>query len=558
MASLLPPESVARPEPPPLARERDPRTPDTHPGPPARPAPAPRPPAPGRGSSGQHTGGWLLAIVVLVVGMFMSVLDTTIVNVAVPAIQSEFGSTPDDIQWISTAYSLALGVVVPLSGWLGDRIGITRTYLLSLVGFALGSALCGLAWDLPSMVFFRILQAVPGGIMPVVTMTMLYRIAPKEKIGVAMALFGLGVVFAPGIGPTLGGYLVEYQNWRLIFFINVPIGLLGALVALFVLPRFAKVPVGPFDVWGFVSAAGALFGLLLALSEGQIWGWTSYPILALIAGSVDLLALFVVIELTVAEPLFDLRVFARWQFTNSLLLVTTLSVGLYAVVFYVPLYLQEYQLRTPLHTGLLMLPEAVAMAFIMPLAGQVYDRFGPRWLAVSGLAVAAYASWLLTGINVDITPGEVMFWVAVRGFGNGLSMMAIMTAGLAVVPADKVNQASALSNVAQRVSAALGLAILTSMASTQSAQFWADRSALVPAVGPAVAPRVAAVRHQGTGGLIPLWRELQAQVHAQAYSNVFLAIALFTAAGAVLGFMMRKPDDPAGTSADTDAAIMIH
>ncbi|HEY1969431.1 MAG TPA: DHA2 family efflux MFS transporter permease subunit, partial [Pseudonocardia sp.] len=302
-------------------------------------APPSPPPTPVAYADASGVGGWLVAVVVLVVGMFMSVLDTTIVNVAVPAIQNEFGTSPDNIQWISTAYSLALGVVVPLSGWLGDRIGVTRTYLLSLVGFAVGSALCGLAWDLPSMVFFRILQAVPGGIMPVVTMTMLYRIAPKEQIGLAMALFGVGVVFAPGIGPTLGGYLVEYQSWRLIFFINVPVGLLGAAVALFVLPKFAKVPVGKFDMWGFLTAAGGLFALLLALSEGQIWGWTSYPILALLLGSANLLGLFVVIELHVAQPLFDLRVFCRWQFTNSLLLVTTLSVGLYAVVFYVPLYL---------------------------------------------------------------------------------------------------------------------------------------------------------------------------------------------------------------------------
>jgi MFS family permease len=247
-------------------------------------------------------------------------------------------------------------------------------------------------------------------------------------------------------------------------------------------------------------------------------------------------------------------VFARWQFSNSLLLVTTLSVGLYAVVFYVPLYLQEYQLRTPLHTGLLMLPEAVAMAFIMPIAGHVYDRYGPRWLAVSGLALAAYASWLLAHITIDITPLEVMVWVAIRGLGNGLSMMAIMTAGLAVVPPDRVNQASALSNVAQRVSAALGLAVLTSMSTTQSAQFWADRSALVSGTGANVDPRVQTMQAQGPGGLIPLWRELHAQVQGQAYSNVFLAIALFTAAGAVLGLMMSKPRD----SGQPDTTIMIH
>jgi EmrB/QacA subfamily drug resistance transporter len=530
--------------------------PAAQPDAPSRPPRAPDRSAPdsGRSAPDSAAGGWLVAILVLIVGMFMSVLDTTIINVAVPTIQNDFGTSPDNIQWISTAYSLSLGVVVPLSGWLSDRVGMTRTYVLSLIGFAVGSALCGLAWDLPSMVFFRILQAVPGGIMPVASTTMLYRIAPKEKIGLAMALFGVGVVFAPGIGPTLGGYLVEYQNWRWVFFMNVPIGLLGAVAAFVVLPKFAKVPVGRFDVWGFLCAGGGLFALLLALSEGQIWGWTSYPILVLLGVSLDLLALFVVIELQVAEPLFDLRVFLQWQFVNSLLLVTTLSVGLYAVVFYVPLYLQEFQLRTPLHTGLLMLPEAIMMAFIMPIAGQVYDRYGPRWLAVSGLAVAAYSSWLLAGITVDITPFEVMFWVGIRGLGNGLSMMAIMTAGLAVVPTEQVNQASALSNVAQRVSAALGLALLSSMATTHGTQVAADRTALVRGVGANVDPHIVAMQAQGPGGLLPLWLELQAHFQAQAYSNVFIAIALFTGAGAVLGLMMHKTED----QGDTNTSLLVH
>ena len=163
---------------------------------------------------GQSTGtaSWMVPLVVLIFGMFMSVLDTSIVNVAIPTIQKDFGTTTKDVQWIATAYTLALGVIVPLSGWLGERLGMTRVYLASLVLFSATSALCGLAWNLGSMIFFRILQAIPGGILPVVCMSMLYMIVPKEKIGSAMGIYGLGIIVGPAIGPTLGGYLVEYVD----------------------------------------------------------------------------------------------------------------------------------------------------------------------------------------------------------------------------------------------------------------------------------------------------------------------------------------------------------
>ena len=517
---------------------------------------------PGRAPEPGASSPWLLAVVVVAIGGFMSVLDTSIVNVAVPVIQKQFGTSTDNIQWISTAYSLALGVIVPVSGWLGDRFGLRWIYVASMVGFSAGSVLCGIAWDLPSMVVFRIIQAVPGGILPVASLSILYRVAPKEKIGAAMAIYGLGVVFAPGIGPTLGGYLVEYQNWRLIFFINVPVGLLGAGLAFFGLPPFPRSVVGRFDVLGFVTIAASLFAMLLALSEGQIWGWTSYPILLLLLGSIDLLALFVIIELQVDHPLLDVRVFKLWQFSNSLLLITALSVGLYAVVFYIPLFLQEGQNRTPLNTGLVMLPEAIAMAIAMPLAGKLYDKLGPRLPSLLGLLIAAWGTYLLCGINADITPNEVVNWTVIRGIGNGLAIMTIMTAGLAVVPPDQVNEASAINNIVQRVSAALGLAVLTSMATTQQAQYMADRSALLHPNGPDVAPPIVAMQHQGPGGLIPLWEQLQTEVLAQAYSNVFLVIAAVTATGAVLALMVKKPPPttPKTTSDNThtETRAMIH
>jgi len=487
------------------------------------------------------TGGWVLPLAVLIVGMFMSVLDISIVNVAVPSIQKDFGTTSQEIQWITTAYSLALGVIVPVSGWLGDRAGLTRAYIVSLLGFCVGSALCGMAWDLNSMIVFRILQAIPGGIMPVVTLAMVYRIAPKDKIGTAMGLYGLGVVFAPAVGPTLGGYLVEHADWRLIFLINVPIGLVGAVLAMFLVPRFPISPDTRLDVWGFLTVATGLFALLLALSQGQDWGWTGYRVLILITVGVLSLALFVVIELHVEQPLIDVRVFKIRPFTNSLLLLTVLSVGLFAVLFYIPLFVQEGQGITPVRAGLMMLPEAIAMGAIMPVAGQLYDRFGPRWPAVIGLLIAAYGTYLLCGINADVTLQDLVVWTWIRGVGNGLAMMAIMTAGLDALPARQVNEASAVSNAVQRVSASLGLAVLTAIATAQQAQLMADRASLVPAPGPAAPAALNELAEYGLPGLFAHYQRTQLTVMASAYSDVFLILAIVTAAGAILAVTLKMP-----------------
>jgi EmrB/QacA subfamily drug resistance transporter len=507
--------------------------------------------APGAVSAQGAAGkGWLVPLLVLIVGMFMSVLDTTIVNVAIPTMQRDFGASTDDIEWIVTAYTLALGIVVPLCGWLGDRLGATRVYLVSLIGFSVASALCGLAWDLNSMIVFRILQAIPGGVIPVVSMTMLYVIVPREKMGAAMGLYGLGVIFGPAIGPTLGGYLVEYVDWRLIFFINAPIGVLGAVAGLILLPKLGATSTRRMDWWGFLTIGFGLFALLLAFSEGQSWGWTGYRVLILITAGVLSLALFVVIELESDAPLIDLRVFKIWAFTNSLLLISILMIGLNAILFYLPLFMQTTQGIQPLRTGLILLPEALAMALIMPFAGQLYDKFGPRWPAVIGLAIACWGGFLLCGINPNMTEGDVILWTVVRAAGNGLAMMPIMTAGLAAIPAEYTSSGSPVNNIAQRVSGSLGLAVMTVLATNQQNQLMADRSALITANSGL--PEVQQLTQQGPAGLYGYYLQLQGQVTGQAYSNMFLVCALLTVVGLILAFLMKKPADPAEQPATTE------
>jgi EmrB/QacA subfamily drug resistance transporter len=495
----------------------------------------------------------VLPLVVLVAGMFMSVLDSSIVNVAIPSIQNEFGGTTDDVQWVVTGYTLMLGVVVPITGWLGDRFGLNRVYNLALLLFAAGSAMCGLAWDLNSLVVFRIIQAIPGGLLPVITLTMLYQIVPRERLGAAMGLYGLGVVFAPGVGPVLGGYLVEYVNWRLIFYINVPIGILGALAAVLVLPSFPRVAGRRFDVLGFLTIAGGLFALLLAVSEGQSWGWDSYPILGLITYGVLSLALFAVIELEVADPLLDIRVFRYWAFTNSLLLIAMLMVAMFGVLFYIPQFLQVVQGWGAFESGLTLLPQALVMAVLMPIAGRIYDRIGPRWPAVIGLTIGAVSTYSLRTLTIDTPREHVMWLLAVMGVGMGLAFMPIMTGGLAAIPVARVNAGSAFNNVMRNVAGALGVAGLTAILTMQRAQQMAGRAALLPPNTP--------VPHLGPPGTpdwvsrYALYQQTDKQVFAGAIDDLFLIAAALFVVSALAALLLRTGPAPATPSGSSPPAM---
>ena len=529
-----------------------------------RPAPAPapvddaprrpvaEPPEPTQAPPASSGNPWIIPLLVLVAGMFMSVLDISIVNVAITTMQNDFGATTDEMQWVSTAYSLAEGVVVPASAWLGIRYGLGRVYTIAMIFFALFSTLCGMAWDINSIIAFRVLQAIPGGVIPVVALAALYKIVPKEKLGAAMGMYGLGIIFAPAIGPTLGGYLVEYVNWRLIFFINVPIGVIGVLAAIFYLPKFPASRGRKLDVPGFAAIAVGLFSLLLALHEGSNWGWTSYATLILLTVGVLSIALFVVIELEVDEPLLDLRVFTHWAFTNSLLLIAIISVGLFGVLFYIPVFLQQYQGIGAFETGLLLLPQALVMAFVMPAAGFLYDKIGARVPATIGLAIVANTPWDLASLTIDVSHSHLELLLAARAVGIGLAMMPIMTGGLGSLPSSLSSNGSAVNTLVQRASSAIGLAAMTAMMTIQQAQASADRSGMVDpsAMGGMSGTGSGAAADGAMMQQYQMYSQLQSQVFTTAMNDLLYVTAILTAIGVPLALMLKH-----GKPAPSDAPM---
>jgi EmrB/QacA subfamily drug resistance transporter len=501
----------------------------------------------------------MLPLVVVMIGSFMALLDTSIVNVATSKIQAEFGASTDQVPGIATGYSLALGIVVPTSGWLGDRFGLKRLYVASLVSFVAGSVLCGLAWNLNTLIVFRVIQAIGGGLLPVIGQSVIYRLVPRARIGSAMGLYGLGIVVAPAIGPALGGWLVEYASWRLIFYINVPIGIVGVLGALSILPGFATKPGQRFDLLGFLFIGGGLFALLLAFSEGSSWGWTSYGVLMLVAGGLLSLAVFVVVELSSAQPLLDLRIFRSWGFSISAALIGLVSTGLFAGAFYVPLFLQQGEGFGAFQAGLTLLLPAAVMSVLMPVGGRLYDRIGARWPGAIGLLLLAFGTYLLSAITPETARSTIILFTTVRNVGIALSLMPIMTGAMALVSVDRIGQASAINNIVQRVASALGLAVLTSVLITHQAQQVAADAALLPAVSPGF-PQLQQLANQGPGGALSLLGGVQNQAFSGALGNVFLLTAGLSAVGALLALLLpgRPAHAASAEAADgTPAALEV-
>ena len=493
------------------------------------------------------TDKWVVPVAVVAVGLFMALLDVTVVNVAIPAIQFDFGGSLEDVLWIATAYTLTLGVVVPLSSWFGDRFGLTRLYIGAVLGFALTSGLCGLAWNLGALIAARILQAIPGGILPVLCVSLLYRIVPKDKVGTAMGMMGVAFVAAPAVGPVVGGYLVEYVDWRLVFYINLPIGLLTVLAALFVVPRVPKTHPGKFDVAGFVTIAIGLFALLLAASKGQDWGWTSYRILILLVVGTLVMGLFVVIELQVKEPLLDLRLFGIRTYSLGVIVMAMLQVNLLASSIYIPVFLQQGQGLGAYDAGLVVAPQALAMCVASVLSGQLYDKVGTRLLTLVGCGMTLWGNLLLCNISASTTHQNIIIWTALRGFGMSLAAIAALTAAVNCVEPKRTNQASALENVSQQIPGAFGIAILASLLTSQQAQLIADRAAML---GPdsmlarVAAPAIANLKviTVETPGLFALFyraaADLLEDVMAHALSNMFLVLGVSSAVCVLLAFLL--------------------
>jgi EmrB/QacA subfamily drug resistance transporter len=451
----------------------------------------------------------------------MAILDHTVVNVALPTLGRVFQAELGLLQWVITGYALAQAAVIPLAGWLSDRFGAKRVYISAVGLFTLGSVLCAAAPSALGLVAFRVLQGLGGGVLMPIGMAFVFRLAPPDKRGAVMGVFGIPIMLAPALGPALSGWLVEFADWRLIFLINVPVGMFALALAARVLPRLAaQRVVGRLDLLGVILAPLAFGTLTFGIGQSYGAGWTGASrLLALGVGLVALVA-FVARELKTDEPLLDLRVFRVGVFSRGILVQWLTASGMFGSMFLLPVFLQQVAGYGSFQTGMATLPHAIVAGLAMPVGGRLFDRFGARPTVLTGLALVATGLALLSRISPATTPMELILPLALWGGGMGMAMMPLNTHLLNSAPRDLVSRVTSLTSAFHSVVIALGVAVAATFVQVRLAARAAE-------VG--LSPRVAAQAFDDTFLL--------------ATSAVLLALALATTLSRPAAALATHPEE---------------
>lgn len=469
-------------------------------------------------------------LMAIVVGMIMVILDSTVMNIALPVLMDDFKASVNTMQWSITAYTLALSAVIPLAGWLTDRFGAKQIFLITIFLFAAGSLLCSFATTPEQLIIYRIIQGIGGGMVQPIGMAIIFKLAPPNKQGAVMGMLGIPMMLGPALGPVLGGYLLEYATWHWIFLINLPIGIVAILVGLKYLPKVERKAVPSLDIWGMLLAPVAFATLSYAVSEGgKDWG-SARTIVGLVIGVVALV-LFIIVELRHKEPLLELRVFKSPDFTIGIVTSWLMFMALFGSFLFVPMYMQQVFHYAPLKTGLMILPQVAMTGLFMPIGGKLFDKFGARAVCVIGIAFVAAGMFYMSQIQADSGRGYVITATMIMGVGMGLSMMPVNTHILKAAPRRLVGRVTPLTSAAQQVVVSFAVAGLASYLSTRIGD------------------------HMASG------KSDEATSLVAAFGDTFFVAGVIAVAGALLALLLRKPkasEEDADSADQVNAPIMMH
>lgn len=454
----------------------------------------------------------IMPLMAVIIGMIMVILDSTVVNVAIPNLQHYFDTSLKAIQWTITGYTLAMSAVIPLAGWMTDRYGAKRIFLITIGLFTIGSVLCAIAQTSGQLVFYRVLQGLGGGMVAPIGMAMIFKLSPPDKRGSVMAMLGIPMLLAPAAGPILSGWLIGLASWHWIFLINLPIGIAALLVGIKYLPIMERQKTPALDIFGMILAPIAFSMLAFGMSEGGT-DWTSPRTLTgLIVGGVALI-LFIFVELRQKQPLLELRVFGSSDFTRGVILTWISQIALIGSILMVPLFLQNLLGYTPLQSGLTTLPMALGSVVFMPIGGKLFDKVGARPLAFVGLIIITVALYLLSHIGLESSKVEIMLPLALMGAGMGLSMMALNTHVLNSAPLRLVSRVTPLTNATQQVVMSFAIAGLTGFLTSRITHYMDQAGANANII----------------------------QSQADAYGDLFFLTACIAAFGILVSLTLRKP-----------------
>jgi EmrB/QacA subfamily drug resistance transporter len=404
----------------------------------------------------------LVIAAVVVIGAVMSILDTTIVNVAINRLAIDFNASLTTIQWVVTGYTLALAAVIPATGWAADRFGTKRIYLSSLALFMLGSALCAVAWSADSLIAFRVLQGIGGGMIMPAVMTIMTKKAGPHRMGRVMGILGVPMLVAPILGPILGGWLVDDVSWRWIFLINVPIGVVGIILAWIKLERDEPQPSHRLDWLGMALLSPGLTLLIFGLAESSSGGFGDFKSWAPIVAGATLIATFFLHSWRKSSgALIDIRTFTQTRAGASAGVFLLFSIAFFGALLLIPLYYQTVRGASALESGLLLAPQGLGAMITMPIAGKLTDRFGPNRLPACGIPLLVIGIAPFAFVTATTSYALLCSFSFILGLGMGLSMMPTMTAAMQAVPAAAIARTSTAMNIIRQGGASIGTAVLS-------------------------------------------------------------------------------------------------
>ena len=416
-----------------------------------------------------------LITITVMLGLIMAIIDSTIVNVAINTIGGNLGATVDEVAWVATGYILANVVIMPLNGWLTALLGRKMFYATSLAVFTIASFLCGTAHSIWVLVAYRVLQGLGGGALQPTAQAIMFETYPPEKRGAAMAIFGMGAMVGPAIGPTLGGWIVDNASWPLIFYINVPIGIVAFLMTLAFIPnpKYIARPKGGIDWTGLSLLTVGLASLQFVLEQGERDDWfQSNTIVIMSVISVAALVIFIFKALRDKHPIVDLQVFKFRSFSIGSFLGIVMGFGLFGTALILPLFFQTMLGFTAFDTGLALMPGALSTAVSMLIIGRLLNRIDGRWSILGGILIFVWSTWLLGGLNIEAGYWDVFWPRLIQGFALGFLFVPLTTMTLNDVPISEMAGATGVFTLLRQLGGSLGIAILTTLLTHETAIAW--------------------------------------------------------------------------------------
>lgn len=481
-------------------------------------------------------------LVAMMFGMFIAILNQTLLNVALPVINNEFSISASTGQWLMTGFMLVNGILIPISAFLISKYSYRRLFLIAMTLFTVGSIICALSFNFPMMMTGRVIQAVGAGVLMPLGSNVFMTIFPPEKRGAAMGTLGIAFILAPAIGPTLSGWIVQNYHWNVMFYGMFAIGLVAIFISFFWFRIYQKTSNPKPDVQGIIySTLG--FGLLLyGFSEAGNDGWTSLTVsLSLIIG-VIFTALFVIREVRMKNPMLDMSALKYSGFTLTTIINVIVTMSLFGGMILLPLYLQNLRGFTPLDSGLLLLPGSLIMGFMGPIAGKMLDSFGIKPLALIGLTIMTFATWELTQLNMDTPYTTILVIYIVRSFGMSFIMMPIMTAGMNSLPQRLIPHGNAISNTVRQLAGSIGTAILVTVMTQNTTSHLANMSDNMDSTNPMIQEQIKALsdsvggQEAGTTALFTYFNKLAT---VQGINDAFWIATLFSVIALILSLFLK-------------------